>query len=302
MGRWPVPTLLLPMSTPIQLSENLLIETTASRSWTGVRVELTNYACTGRVLQRLPHDNDTCLGVILEEVGRSRVEPRLSENAPCPIEHRPRDMHFTPAGMELWGYSADVRFVKDVNLSFDVPLLRERLGIGLTGLSADTPRLRFTDDRIWTLVKLLADAIEDPDPSTQLYGDSLTLAIAARMFEKIEASEKTARGLSPLQLKDAIGFLDAQLPERVELATLARLAGMSPSHYCRAFKASTGLAPYQWQLHARIERAKCLLLDTNGTLEAVAEATGFADAVHFGRTFRKVAGITPAAWRTDRLG
>lgn len=290
------------MSTPIELSENLLIESATCRSWTGVRVELTNYACTGRVLQRLPHDNDTCLGVILEEVGRSRVEPRLKEDTPCPIEHRPHDMHFTPAGMELWGYSADVRFVKDANLSFDVPLLRDRLGIGQTGQLADTPRLRFTDDRIWTLVKLLADAIEDPDPSTQLYGDSLTLAIAARLFERIDACEKTARGLSPLQLKDALGFLDAQLPSRVELASLAELAGMSPSHYCRAFKTSTGLAPYQWQLHARIERAKCLLLDTNGSLEVVAEATGFADAVHFGRTFRKMVGTTPAAWRLDRLG
>lgn len=290
------------LSPPVQLSENLLIETTTSRNWAGVRVELTNYACTGRILQRLPHDSDTCLGVILEEVGRSRVEPRLSENTPCPIDHRPRDMHFTPAGMELWGYSADVLFVKDVNLSFDIPLLRDRLDVGQTGHLADTPRLRFTDDRIWTLVKLLADAIEDPDPSTQLYGDALTLAIAARLFEQIEVSEKSARGLSPLQLKDAVGFLDAQLPNRVELATLAQLAGMSPSHYCRAFKTSTGLAPYQWQLHARIERAKCLLLDTNGTLEAVAEATGFADAVHFGRTFRKIVGNTPAAWRMDRLG
>jgi hypothetical protein len=101
------------MSTPAQLSENVLIETRATRNWIGVRVELTNYACTGRVLQRL-HDNDTCLGVILEEVGRSPVEPRLEENTPCPIEHRPRNMHFTSAGMELWGYRADVRFVKYV--------------------------------------------------------------------------------------------------------------------------------------------------------------------------------------------
>ena len=58
--------------------------------------------------------------------------------------------------------------------------------------------------------------------------------------------------------------------------------------------------PYRWQLDARIRRAQALLIDTNASLDDVAEATGFADAVHFGRTFRKLTGATPAAWRHDR--
>lgn len=289
------------MWNPTELPDNLMVQT-VSRCWNGVRVDVSDFAIEGRVLLRLPLEEKARLGVIVEEVGRSRVEPRLREHTPCAIEHRPRDMHFTPAGMELWGYSADVRFVKDVNLSFDVEPLRERLEI-VQGFSlADTPKLRFTDDRIWTLVKLLAEAVQDPDPSAQLYGDSLTMAIAARLFEQTALSPKAAMGLSPRQLQDAIGFLESQLPERVDLGTLAELAGLSQSHYSRAFKASTGLAPYQWQLQARIERAKGLLMDTADSLEDIAVATGFADAVHFGRTFRKQTGATPAAWRADRLG
>jgi AraC family transcriptional regulator len=50
-------------------------------------------------------------------------------------------------------------------------------------------------------------------------------------------------------------------------------------------------------LEARTRRAQNLLLDTQASLEKVAEATGFADAVHLGRTFRKIVGMTPAAWR-----
>jgi transcriptional regulator GlxA family with amidase domain len=60
------------------------------------------------------------------------------------------------------------------------------------------------------------------------------------------------------------------------------------------------MAPYRWQLDARIRRAQALLLDARPTLDQVAEAAGFADAVHFGRTFRKFTGATPAAWRNDR--
>ena len=94
--------------------------------------------------------------------------------------------------------------------------------------------------------------------------------------------------------------MNAHLPERVDLADLAALAGLSQSHFSRAFKASTGMAPYRWQLDARIRRAQALLIDTSAPLNEVAEATGFADAVHFGRTFRKLTGATPAAWRRDR--
>ncbi|ANH69216.1 helix-turn-helix transcriptional regulator [Mitsuaria sp. 7] len=289
------------MSIPPELPENLLKRDTSGRSWNGVLVEVTEFTCGGRVLHQMRHGPETRLGVILEEVGRGRCEPRLSASTPCPVDYRPRHMHFAPADIELWGYTADARFVKDVSLSFDMATLCERLQIPSgTGL-LDVPRLRFTDDRVWSLAKLLAEAVQDPDPGAQLYGDSLIAAIAARLLEPPKTADKPAAGLSPRQLRDAIMFLDSQLPARVDLATLAALAGLSQSHYSRAFKASTGIAPYQWQLQARIERAKSLLVGSVRSLEEVAEATGFADAVHFGRTFRKLTGATPAAWRADRL-
>ena len=209
-------------------------------------------------------------------------------------------MHFAPAGMEMWGYSADARFVKDATLTFDLTVLGERLATGFNADAITTPRLRFSDDRIWTLVRLLSDAVNDPDPSTQLYGDGLTAAIAARLFADPPEPGADGKGLAPWQLRRVVEYLDAHLPQRVELAQLAALAGLSQSHFSRAFKASTGMAPYRWQLDARIRRAQALLIDTSASLDQVAEATGFADAVHFGRTFRKLTGATPAAWRRDR--
>jgi AraC family transcriptional regulator len=162
------------------------------------------------------------------------------------------------------------------------------------------PRLRFSDDRIWTLVRLLSDVVNDSDPSTQLYGDGLTAAITARLFAEPPKLGAEAKGLAPSQLQRVLEYLDAHLPKRVDLRHLAALAGLSQSHFSRAFKASTGMAPYHWQLDARIRRAQALLIGTGASLDDVAEATGFADAVHFGRTFRKFTGATPAAWRHDR--
>ena len=281
------------------LPENVLSLSVARRAWNGMGVNVSEFHCAGRVAHHLRYESETRLSVLLEEVG-SHCEPRLRKDKPCPIGYMPRHMYFAPAGMEMWGYSADARFVKDATLTFDLTVLRERLAIEFDANAITTPRLRFSDDRIWTLVRLLSDAVNDSDPSTQLYGDGLTAAITARLFAEPPELGADAKGLPSSQLQRVVEYLDAHLPKRVDLAHLAALAGLSQSHFSRAFKASTGMAPYRWQLDARIRRAQALLIDTSASLDDVAEATGFADAVHFGRTFRKLTGATPAAWRHDR--
>lgn len=285
-----------------ELPENIVFHSTCSRSWSGVTVDVHEHTCTGRLLFKIDsREESTRLSANLEEVGRGRGEPRSAPHRPNPHPYKPRPMYFAPAKMDLWGFSEDTRFIKCATVSFDPVLLQERVGVSQPQGVLDVPRLRINDERLWTLVKLLSDAIEDSDPTSQLYGDSLIAAIAAKLLEHPKEAKGNAQKLSPLQLRDALSYLDEHLPARVDLGTLSDLAGLSQSHYGRAFKASTGVAPYQWQLLARIERAKDLLLTTNNGLSDVAEATGFADAVHFGRTFKKMTGATPAAWRLDRL-
>lgn len=283
----------------LALPENVVEVSASQRTWSGISVEVTAFNCTGRVLHHLRNEEDTRLSVVLEELG-GQCEPRLRENQPCAIAHMPRHMHLAPAGMEVWGYTAGLRFVKDATLSFDIAALSERFAARLTVDAMMIPRLRFSDDRIWTLVRLLSGAVGDPDPSAQLYGDGLTTAIVASLLASPHEAVREAGGLAPWQLQRVIDYLKACLPRRVELSQLATLTGLSPSHFSRAFRTSTGMAPYRWQLEARIRRAQSLLLDTEASLEQVAETTGFADAVHFGKTFRKLVGATPAAWRRDR--
>lgn len=291
------------MSNESELPENVASRRTISRCWNGVNVDLHEFNCTGRILFQIERKEKESSRLVaqLDEVGQDRAEARTAPDTPNPYAYKPRPMFFAPANMDVWGHSADSRYIKCATISFDANALQERLGISQSLQLLDVPRLRFNDDRLWTLISLLVEAIDDTDPGSQLYGDSLIAAIAARLIERPAPAKGSASGLSAMQLKDAISYIEANIPAKVELSTLAELAGFSQSHYSRAFKASTGLAPYQWQLQARVDRAKDLLLNTNNGLEEVAEATGFADAVHFGRTFRKITGATPAAWRKDRL-
>lgn len=284
----------------IPLPDNVTRLVQASRAWNAVQLTVTDFQCAGPVVHRLGSDGETCMSTVLQEIG-GRCEPRLRKDRPSPFAYVPRHLTLVPPGMEVWGYGDQLRFARDATLQFDAGALEARLGMRLDADGLHVPRLRVADDHAWTLVRLLADVVEDPDPSTQLYGDGLVAAISARLFgRQRDDGPRASAGLAPWQLRRVIERMDDRLPDRVELAELAALAGLSQSHFSKAFKASTGLAPYRWQLDARIRRAQALLLDSDASLEQVAEATGFADAVHFGKAFRKLVGASPGAWRADR--
>lgn len=280
------------------LPHNMLSMSVVSRTWHGLRLDVAEFRCAGRVLHQMPDTKYSRLNAVLSEIG-SPCEPRLHQHKPCPVGYVPDHMFFAPAGTDIWGYSANTRYVKDATLIFDRSSLTEQHGIAFDTSAITTPRLRFSDSRIWPLIRLLADTVDDTDPSTQLYGDGLMSAIITRLFTLPPADSHPRGGLSPFHLHIVTQYLDAHLPAHVSLADLSALVGLSPAYFSRAFKASTGMAPYQWQLAARIRQAKGLMIDTQMTLPEVAEVTGFADGVHFGRTFRRLVGASPAAWRAE---
>jgi len=283
---------------PPPLPHNIVGLSQAGRAWSGVQLVVTGYDCDGEGTSILPHRDHARLSVVLEEHGGA-CEPRLQPHRPCPVEHVPRHMYFAPAGMEIWGHTKYARRVVDAVLVFDLDILSERLETTLDPDRIGVPRLRFANDRIWNLVKLLSEAVHNPDPSMHLYGDGIITAVSSQLFVAPRITEFKAGGLAPWQLRRVIDYMEANLPHRVELETLAGLVNLSQAHFGRAFKISTGLAPYQWQLDARIRRAQQLLSASEASLGEVAHATGFADPVHFGRTFRKMMGLAPGAWRTE---
>lgn len=281
----------------LDLPDNIQAIALHEREWNGVLVETAHFQCDGRAVHLLCHQDRTRLSVVLEEEG-GRCEPRLAENARCPTPYAPRHMAFAPAGLPVWGYSDHIHRVRDATLCFDVEALSERLGERLDATLAGTPRLGFTDARVWTLARLLADACDDPDPASQLYGDGLVTALGALLLRpRPEAA--TAGTLAPWQLRRVVDHLQARLPARVELRELADLVGLSQAHFSRAFKASTGRAPYQWQLDERIRRVQARLRDSEASLDRIAEATGFVDSAHLVRTFRRFVGTTPSRWRRE---
>lgn len=92
--------------------------------------------------------------------------------------------------------------------------------------------------------------------------------------------------------------IEARCGETLRLAELAQIAGLSPYHFVRAFRAQIGMTPHAWQLDARIRRAR-RLLDTGAPLAELALQLGFADQSHFQRVFRQRVAATPRQYRRN---
>ncbi len=114
------------------------------------------------------------------------------------------------------------------------------------------------------------------------------------------APARAAGGLSPLQLTRACDVIEANLQNDVTLTQLAASIGLSPTHFSRAFRQSTGVPPFVWLLQRRVERAKALLAQPDLSLARIALEVGFGAQPQFTTAFRRVTGVPPGAWRRDR--
>ena len=119
------------------------------------------------------------------------------------------------------------------------------------------------------------------------------------VIKRANASSLT-RQLAPWQLKRAQEFLVGDLAEDPALADLATSVGLSPYHFARAFKASTGTPPHQYLVNLRVMKARELLEATDLPIREVAAQVGYDDPSYLARLFRREVGTTPAAYRRER--
>ncbi len=106
-------------------------------------------------------------------------------------------------------------------------------------------------------------------------------------------SPSSCRNLTPRQIAMLRDYIYDRLDQDISLSELAASVGFSVSYFTCLFKQSLGLAPHQYLITCRVERAKSLLLKSDLTLAEVAHAVGFADQSHLNRHFKRLMGISP---------
>ena len=105
-------------------------------------------------------------------------------------------------------------------------------------------------------------------------------------------------GLPIGQLRKVEDHVSEQLAENISVETLAELVQLSPFHFSRVFKQSTGMSPLQFVTRERITRAQQLIRETSRSLIEIGLEVGYASPSHFAQVFRRVVGVTPTEFRS----
>jgi AraC-like DNA-binding protein len=189
--------------------------------------------------------------------------------------------------------------VKTLDLKFrvsDAQLRRALLG--------SPPVMRRTDEAVAHLLERIRHEGEQRLP----YFRELCATYLLEVLVSILRSDREVRDRTytsdvpedtlrdPIALR-AVRYVHDHYAQPITLRLLARALGISERHLRAHVSQALGQAPLRYLAEYRIDRAKDLIAHGEFALKEIAARTGFKSIHHFTRTFAKLAGMPPGAWR-----
>lgn len=153
---------------------------------------------------------------------------------------------------------------------------------------------------VQNILQKMAKEIKERATGYETYVKLLLLELLLFSGRYSERAETTAiEHQSPVHKKisEIVRHINANYPEPMTLTGLSEQFYMSPYYLSRAFKEVTGFTFVEYVNTTRIREAQRLLKESNKKIIEIAELTGFENIAHFGRTFKKLARMTPLEYR-----
>lgn len=163
-----------------------------------------------------------------------------------------------------------------------------------------TPRSMMStpmDAAMQVSVMRLLEALQQP-----LEAEVLGPGLLRELYFRVLTGEQGAGLRAALAMRGQFGRIGlalrqihAEYAQALDVAALARVAGMSTPSFHSHFKAITHVSPMQYVKSVRLHQARLLMVRQSMTAEAASHAVGYASASQFSREFKRLFGLTPAA-------
>lgn len=149
-------------------------------------------------------------------------------------------------------------------------------------------------------IELLLDKIKQATiKDNSHFGQSTTLILYQLIIQMVNQIpfEQWKNRKFDYRVMKVIDYIDKHLSEKISNESLASVTAMATNSLLRLFKLNTGTSLQQFLQQKRIEKAVMLMHHQQVSIEQVAEDCGFSDRPHFSKVFKRITGISPAAYR-----
>lgn len=99
------------------------------------------------------------------------------------------------------------------------------------------------------------------------------------------------------QVDYVVNYIQEHYMDPVDIGELSDELGFTSAYLSKIFKRYTGTTPIKMLTNIRIHNAKKLLSHSNLSIQEIGKQVGYPDQFHFSKTFRKVVGMNPSAFR-----
>lgn len=170
------------------------------------------------------------------------------------------------------------------------------------------PRFRFCPESMPRVDRLMKEILAEFRGEQPCYQDMLRVKLQELLllyirefiispdYKTTDATFERHRVL----MNKAISYIDEHYTESLSLEDVCRISTLSKTYFCYLFKLITKKTFVEYITERRVQGAMRMLEHTDHSIQRVSELTGFHDAAHFSRTFKKYVGISPRAYRKMR--
>lgn len=180
----------------------------------------------------------------------------------------------------------------------DTPLCTKSAKEFLTHSSSYTGKLKKNSESALLADKIF-EAMEKEQNGYEWVTIGLLWQLMGNMLKKqnTDSSDYSHSRQQISKLKAVLTYIRENYESQVTLNELAKIAGMSPRYFCRAFYAMTGKTPIAYLNYYRIECAGEFLKLTDKTVTEIAISCGFNDMSYFSKQFKRYKNLTPLQYR-----
>ena len=196
-------------------------------------------------------------------------------------------IHFLDRSMQIYEHYQKYQFPFEFPLSKADPHIFRRL-LSLMpdlGLHDSDPRTYETSTKTLQGVK----NFQQRPLSVQMEINGLLHILLSHFFSL--AKERTT--VRDQRIRAALWTINNDLAHVPSLDELASQACMNKDSFIRQFRRQTGSTPTDYIIHRRIMQAQLLFSSNHQSVKEVAMQVGYANISYFGRTFKRIVGLSP---------